>query len=219
MEHDVTMSPWILDEDALENVHQSASARTATGPTRRKDWRYNSAVNLSHLTIAPLFRRENTTLLVNGTLAGNTTLEQARLIVAKAIAESAKRNTARYQSPARNVFRLKPGTVIGGTTVQRRRGGILAREDEADAPPMLLEITDEIANAAALVAEAEAYTAMRANNLTRRQSSAGTFWMQGLARKGTVPWGDDPTYAIFRNVRDYGATGNGITVSQAVPIP
>jgi hypothetical protein len=35
--------------------------------------------------------------------------------------------------------------------------------------------------------------------------------METIARKGTVPWGDDPTYKVFRNVLDYGATGNGVT--------
>ena len=52
-----------------------------------------------------------------------------------------------------------------------------------------------------------------------------------LARKGTVPWGNDPNYVsclaqrlarvhqliktqvIFRNVLDYGAVGDGVTVS------
>lgn len=39
--------------------------------------------------------------------------------------------------------------------------------------------------------------------------------MQGLARKGSVSWGDNSTYLVFRNVRDYGAVGNGVTVSQS----
>lgn len=36
-------------------------------------------------------------------------------------------------------------------------------------------------------------------------------WMQSLARKGTVPWGNDPEYVVFRNVLDYGAVGDGVT--------
>lgn len=35
--------------------------------------------------------------------------------------------------------------------------------------------------------------------------------MESLARKGTVQWGDNATYTVFRNVRDYGAVGNGVT--------
>ena len=151
-------------------------------------------------------------------------LEQARQIVANAIAEAGRLHEARYQRPARNSYRLKPGTVIGnGTTVLpiRRRSRSRRGANGAEAPPPLLEITEEIARAAALVAEADALAAARsgsfsnvpAGNVTRRQTSAGTFWMQGLARKGRVPWGGNSIYAVFRNVRDYGAVGNGITAS------
>ena len=42
-------------------------------------------------------------------------------------------------------------------------------------------------------------------------AAKGTYWMGSIARKGTVPWGDNATYAVFRNVLDYGAVGNGIT--------
>ncbi|KAI0191651.1 glycoside hydrolase family 55 protein [Astrocystis sublimbata] len=64
--------------------------------------------------------------------------------------------------------------------------------------------------AAALVAEADAVT--KAGNVTKRAVAAsGTFWMGSIARKGTVPWGDDPDYKVFRNVLDYGAVGDGVT--------
>lgn len=33
--------------------------------------------------------------------------------------------------------------------------------------------------------------------------------MEGITRKGTVPWGKDPSYKVFRDVRDYGAVGDG----------
>ncbi|CAK7236239.1 hypothetical protein SBRCBS47491_009570 [Sporothrix bragantina] len=45
----------------------------------------------------------------------------------------------------------------------------------------------------------------------RRSPDTGTYWMQGLARKGTVPWGNNASYVVFRNVRDYGAVGDGVT--------
>ncbi|KAF1817732.1 glycoside hydrolase family 55 protein [Dissoconium aciculare CBS 342.82] len=36
--------------------------------------------------------------------------------------------------------------------------------------------------------------------------------MESIARKGTVPWGNDPNYKVFRNVvADYGAKGDGKT--------
>jgi hypothetical protein len=152
--------------------------------------------------------------------ASETDIEKARSIVKQAIAESAKRNKARFENPMRNRYRLKPGTIVGQTAVERRRGLQAAREDEGaqDMPPPLLEITDEIAQAAALVAEADASAAVAAgtwnstySRVTKRQAPTGTYWMQNIARKGIVPWGDDSTYAVFRNVRDYGATGNGVT--------
>jgi hypothetical protein len=87
----------------------------------------------------------------------------------------------------------------------------------ATVPLTLLTITDEIAEAAALVAEADAIG--RAGNVTKRTVAAsGTFWMGSIARKGTVPWGDDPGYKVFRNVLDYGAVGDGITVSLIIMI-
>ncbi|KAK3934652.1 glucan 1,3-beta-glucosidase [Diplogelasinospora grovesii] len=74
----------------------------------------------------------------------------------------------------------------------------------------LLQITPEIAKAAALVAEANGVA--KYGNVTKRAAAAtGTYWMQDLARKGTVPWGDDASYVVFRNVLNYGAVGDGVT--------
>ncbi|KAK3898663.1 hypothetical protein C8A05DRAFT_37747 [Staphylotrichum tortipilum] len=39
----------------------------------------------------------------------------------------------------------------------------------------------------------------------------GTYWMETIARRDTVPWGDDPMCQVFGNVLNYGATGNGVT--------
>lgn len=147
-------------------------------------------------------------------------LARARDIVAEAIAASAKLNKARLENPARNRYRLKPGTVIGSETVDKRGTRFFCRRDSNDtaASPPLLEITDEIAWAAALVAEADAVapegvnlTSPASSNITRRAPVRGTYWMETIDRRGTVPWGDDPTYKVFRNVLDYGATGNGVT--------
>lgn len=155
-------------------------------------------------------------------------LARARTIVAEAIAASAELNKARLENPARNRYRLKPGTVIGGETAAGKRDArSRRRQDAADtaaAPHPLLDITDEIAHAAALVAEADAVaelgtvapeggnlTSPAPSNITRRAPVRGTYWMETISRRGTVPWGDDPTYKVFRNVLDYGATGNGVT--------
>lgn len=130
----------------------------------------------------------------------SSALEAARELVKNARAEAAKRNAARVANPLRNKYLYGRGNSNG------RRGESAALTTTA--PPPLLLITDEIAAAAALVAEAD----VKPNaNVTRRAATAGkgAFWMQDIARKGTVPWGDDPKYVVFRNVMDYGAVGDG----------
>lgn len=125
--------------------------------------------------------RSNTNLLVrqdqintNETaplLADATTdeIEEARRVVKAAIEESSKLNKARLDHPARNVYKLAPGTVVGAN-------GRVKRGAEDEQAPPLLTITPEIAAAAALVAEANAkanYTAGAAHS----KRETGTFWM------------------------------------------
>jgi len=113
--------------------------------------------------------------------ASNSDIEAARRIVKESIAKMTIANKARLAKPHRNNYRLKPGTKT-------------SKRDE-DTRPKLLEITDEIAHAAALIAEFE--TEPSPNTTTAKR--AGTFWMESLARKGTVPWGNDANYKVFEN--------------------
>jgi glucan 1,3-beta-glucosidase len=46
-------------------------------------------------------------------------------------------------------------------------------------------------------------------SLESRQAPAG-YWMETIERQGTV-WGNDNNYKVFRNVKDYGAVGDGNT--------
>jgi hypothetical protein len=135
-------------------------------------------------------------------------LERARHIVEQAILESSRRNEARLSKPLRNQYELKPGSVIGNPKVQRFSAGV----DAISEVTPLLEITDEIASAAALVAEADATG--RTGNLTSpliKKRATGSYWMGSIGHKGSVPWGKDASYKVFRNVRDYGAVGDGVT--------
>lgn len=77
-------------------------------------------------------------------------------------------------------------------------------------------VTPELAAAAALVAEAE----IAQGNITNEVGTAmlqkrDGFWMESIKRNGLSPWGDDPDYKIFRNVKDYGAKRDGSTVSRS----
>ncbi len=120
-------------------------------------------------------------------LVRNTTsseLNAARRIVDNARAESDKLNRARLTNPLRNRYFYGRGnnTVTGAAGVKALRdsGTQVAHANEASAvlPPPLLPITDEIAAAAALVAEADLNS--NRGNWTRRAVAAGkgTFWMQ-----------------------------------------
>lgn len=103
-------------------------------------------------------------------------LAAARAIVKNALAQASKLNKARLASPLRNKFKLKPGTVIGGGRTAGMDGTSSMNDINKDVPP-LLTITDKIAAAAALVAEADAVGGSR--NVTKRAAQAdGTYWMQ-----------------------------------------
>jgi len=138
----------------------------------------------------------------------------ATRIVKEAMDKSAAYNKARWENMSRNQYRLQPGTVIGGlgevpkSSVKKRS---LVPE---------FTITPEIEAAAALLTEFEASGNQTGWNRTTsddmRIAAAGSFWMESIARKGTVPWGKDTSYKVFRNVKEYGAVGDGKTVSHHV---
>lgn len=37
--------------------------------------------------------------------------------------------------------------------------------------------------------------------------SSSDYWFANIKRQGTVPFGINPNYKVFRNVKDYGAKG------------
>jgi len=118
--------------------------------------------------------------------ASSSEIEKARAAVLDAIEKAAIKTKARFEHMARNHYGLKPGTKIS-----RHRRDAAA---DLQAPPPRYEVTADIAALAALVAEADA----AASNITSRtiRERAGTYWMEGLARKGSVPWGNDPSYKV-----------------------
>ena len=191
---------------AVRDTGRMPRARGASSPVTQAmalHRRLLLAVNGTDATTTPLIK--------NATLSD---LERARQVVEEALAESAKRNAARLANPARNQYGLAPGTVVGGRRKVRRRDG------EADVPPPpLLEITPEIAAAAALVAEADAVELAASQNVTKKapvERRAGTFWMETIARKGTSPWGEDKSYKV-NDVNCF--SFSGASKSLLVPLP
>lgn len=47
--------------------------------------------------------------------------------------------------------------------------------------------------------------------VTRAAAAGSSYWVANIARNGAVPFGNDSSYAVFRNVMDYGAKGDGST--------
>lgn len=138
-------------------------------------------------------------------------VSNARAIVAKAIKEVTASNKVRWENPQRNVWSANPAS-----TSHARR----------DAGPDYYNITSDVAAAAALVAEIDAAAEYkngtlykdysRFHKLSKRQQPleerAGSYWMANLDNLGTQPFGNDASYKVFRNVKDYGAKGDGVTV-------
>jgi len=146
----------------------------------------------------------------------------ARALVNAALKDSALYNQARVANPIRNTYNQ-----IQTTTKKSRR--------QDDTPSF--EITPEIAAAAAMVAESEARAAgasgvATASTLSLENSTTDAFWMESLerlnssidAKNGTSKVCPSTTNTgfqslilcgdqVFRNVRDYGAVGDGLHVS------
>lgn len=39
------------------------------------------------------------------------------------------------------------------------------------------------------------------------KSAASDYWVANIKRQGTVPFGNNPNYQVYRNVQDFGAKG------------
>ncbi|KAI1278523.1 exo-1,3-beta-D-glucanase [Xylaria sp. FL0933] len=152
---------------------------------------------------------------------GNLTLEKARLLVRDAQRESNLRNRERFQNPRSNSYYEK----LNPETIGRFRAADMAA----------ITVNQTVAAAAAMVAEADAhhgnYTPLPSlpqevidlrNNFSDQdpikhrshvERDTSAFWMEDIEHIGRVPFGgqDNDGYKVFRNVKDYGAVGDGIT--------
>ncbi|KAL2060447.1 hypothetical protein VTL71DRAFT_9478 [Oculimacula yallundae] len=159
----------------------------------------------SPATQSSYFRRGVT----NSTVTSNSTLESARDLVRKAQEEANARNVERLNNPRLNVYYTSNST----KHAHKRK-----RAMEAD----LLQINATVAAAAALVAEADAghadeeLTAGQKYVLGQKQKRglekrATRFWMENIEHTGRFPYGGESNYKVYRNVKDYGAVGDGKT--------
>lgn len=127
--------------------------------------------------------------------ASSSDVEAALEVVDAAIAEMRVLNRARLDNPVRNAYRLAPGTKVSKRD-----------EEDVNAVPPLLQITTEIASAAALVAEAEAAGQLdddvtdRNTTSTSKLEKRASWWMGDITRRGNIPkaWGGPTGYKVFR---------------------
>ena len=61
--------------------------------------------------------------------------------------------------------------------------------------------------------EAVPMASTSANTTTHNKvaSTSSSYWVANIQRQGVVAFGNDSSYKVFRNVQDYGATGDGTT--------
>jgi hypothetical protein len=94
---------------------------------------------------------------------------------------------------------------------------LLANSTLSDIEKARTIVRDAIAQAAALVAEADAWADTKNGTLLRlKKRAVGNFWLGNLYHGGRWPYGNNPSdFTVFRDVTKYGAKGDGITVSSS----
>jgi hypothetical protein len=142
-----------------------------------------------HESSAALTERAISAPLLQG--ATQASIDHARELVEAAQAEAARLGKLRLKNPRRNTYG------------KARSVGVFRRAENetttSHSPNGLLGITPELAAAAALLAEVDA--AAEGHNQRRYSETkrAEPYWMESVTRKGTVPWGTDPTYKVFKS--------------------
>ena len=142
----------------------------------------------------PHFARQ----FLNSTVSTNSSLEEARALVRLAQREADEKNAFRFKNPRLNEY------YTNGTSDSAKRKRAFAAD--------LLQINETVADAAALVAEADAAIAgelqsasseyFKKNGDVLRKRAGAPFWMEGVSHTGNWPFGgaSNNGYKVFRNV-------------------
>ncbi|KAF3228279.1 hypothetical protein TWF191_002784 [Orbilia oligospora] len=131
-------------------------------------------------------------------------LAAARQLVQNAQVNQGVKNHYRFKNPVRAKFTLRPAP----KSTKNLRVSTFATDGLADT---------DLSDAAVLIAESEAPTYNEKlpdlgpgfPKIQKRQGG-GVFWMEGVSH-GAVAIGGSPGYQVFRNVKDFGAVGDGRT--------
>ncbi|KAL2017482.1 hypothetical protein VTK56DRAFT_2078 [Thermocarpiscus australiensis] len=157
----------------------------------------------------------------------SATLQQARSLVAAAHASQAAYNKDLLAHPRFNTYRSRHGN---STRAAKKR----AKRAVTPQP----SFSDEVLEAIKLVGQADALAMAQNNTLlkpipkmtftnTTRGPNRGysnfkpsgttskrdnpPYWVGQMDHLGTQPFGGDSSYQVWRNVKDYGAVGDGVT--------
>ncbi|KAF2673840.1 pectin lyase-like protein [Microthyrium microscopicum] len=150
--------------------------------------------------LSPRSSQDTTRVLATSSFKDISTsqINSAKKLVQKELVEWSKYNAYRFENPRGNRLGSRAKT-------QSQSSKIVI--------PNVPIITGEIAEAAALLAELESHETLNSSVIktqyAKRQISR--FWLEDMQHLGTLPYGNDKNYRTFRNVRDFGAKGDGIT--------
>jgi hypothetical protein len=203
---------YIADHPSITGVEEYQYTQNITENNNMPGRLAGSSINAnaSIQPISGLSSETQSSPLFRG--ASDQDIKDARRIVDAAVILSSRINAARLANPLRKAYAHFPNSGLPRSIDKRY---FAANRTKAESR---LHISNEVALAAALVAEADSVEMVR-KNMTRRAvtvTHSGSFWMGNIARKGTVPWGNDSGYKVFRNVLEHGAVGDGVTVSVSV---
>lgn len=203
------VNEWLQTEPKFAGQDEAAkllaaAERMKVGLVRASSERFSEPSATASQVPLPVTRlATNTTAYTNDTM----TLGTAREIVRKAQEEASRRNADRIRNPRLNHY----------YSTNTAPSAAKKRAMQAD----LLPINYTVALAAALVAEADVAaarggqlpSAAREHGRAQERAPRPAFWMNEMRHEGQWPFGgdDNANYQVFRNVKEYGAVGDGKT--------